>query len=153
MAIEEVADFFDGVAVVGGEVEIIGGQLLPIEALLREVGKPLEDIGPGLADEAERRDAAVVVELNVELARIGHARRLLGPLDAGLFFLLLILIFVFVVAFLFLVGIILLFFGLRLRAAGLRHRLTVAGFHHGLRLLGRHRAALELNDFLGGGAL
>ena len=76
----------------------------------------------------------VLVELDVELARIGHAGRLLRPLDAGVFFLLLVL----VVAFLLLVVAGFLFLRLGLLAAGCGWRAGPgAGFHHRLRLLGR----------------
>ena len=67
MAIDEVADLVERVAALRGEIQVVVGQLLPVEAGLRIGGQPLHHIGPGLADEIERRHAAVLVERDFEL--------------------------------------------------------------------------------------
>src|SRR5213078_2637729 len=94
-------------------------------------GEPLHHVGPRLADEVEWRHATLVVDFDIELARIGYAGRLLWPLDGGFGFLFLALLALLLLVLIFRLC-LLAWLGARLRA-GRRARLAATA--HGLHLL------------------
>ena len=68
--VEQVASFINRVALLSDEVQVVVGQLLPIEAFLRGLAQPIEHIRPRLSLEIEF-DASVFIWLEVlEFVRV-----------------------------------------------------------------------------------
>jgi len=80
MAIDEIADFGNGVGALGLKVQKIAGEFLPIETGLGDFGDPFEDIEPRLAPEVGL-DLAFFVGEDFELLGIGGR---LGFVGTGL---------------------------------------------------------------------
>ena len=95
VAVDQIARFIQRIEIECGEVQIVAGQFLPIQAHAGDVGQPFEDRLPWLAHEIETY-LALRIRTYLQLLRIRRLRRLGRPLDrlGPFLFLLFLLLFV-----------------------------------------------------------
>jgi len=96
MAVDQIAGLLDGVAVLRDQIQVVAGQLLPVETHAGDGGQPVQHVRPGLPAEVEPHLAAGV-RADLQLRRVRLRGRRRRPLDrARLFvFLLVFLLFLF----------------------------------------------------------